>query len=336
MIGAFGVHNTKASRVQGKQSALSNIPRLWLETVGIMGLAILVIIAIQNSNTPSEAIPTIAVFAAAAFRILPSANRILGAIQRLRYASVVIDLMVRELSSDEAETVTRESPVTFNNVINLCSVSYAYPNTATQALSDISMTINKGESIGLIGASGGGKSTLVDVILGLLPPSSGGIFVDGMDIRDGMRGWTLQIGYVQQHIFLVDDTLRCNIALGKKEQDIDDALVSKAIIAAQLDSFVNTLPSGLNTIVGERGVRLSRGQRQRIGIARALYNNPPILVFDEATSALDGDTEIEVMDAIKSLKGSITMIIIAHRLSTVAHCDRVFRMTNGRLSETQL
>jgi ABC-type multidrug transport system fused ATPase/permease subunit len=213
----------------------------------------------------------------------------------------------------------------------LRNVSYTYPKASIPALSDISLTINKGESIGLVGTSGAGKSTLVDLILGLIKPSSGGIFVDNVDLNQGMRSWQNLIGYVQQSIFLTDDTLRKNIAFGLKDHEIDESLIRQAIKAAQLDIFVEQLPDGAETFVGERGIRLSGGQRQRIGIARALYSNPPVLVFDEATSALDNFTEAEVMESIKGLKGSRTMIIIAHRLSTIEHCDKVFKLEGGQL-----
>ena len=330
-IANYSLHNLNASLVERKQNALSQIPRLWLETIGVMGLTLLVIIALQHTDTPASVIPTIGLFAAAAFRILPSANRVLNSLQSLRYADIVVKLMLKELARTDEKKQPDTHTITFTEEIELRNVSYIYPNAESKSISDVCLSIGKGESIGLVGTSGAGKSTLVDLILGLLKPTSGAIYVDGKDINDGMRSWQDQIGYVQQSIFLSDDTLKRNIAFGLKDDDIDDELVKQAIKAAQLEQFLETLPNGVNTFVGERGIRLSGGQRQRIGIARALYHNPPVLVFDEATSALDNETEVEVMEAIKALKGTRTMIIIAHRLSTIEHCDKVYRLKNGNI-----
>jgi ATP-binding cassette, subfamily B, bacterial PglK len=328
-IANYSLHNLNASLVERKQNALSQIPRLWLETIGVMGLTLLVVIALQHTDTPATVIPTIGLFAAAAFRILPSANRVLNSLQSLRYADVVVKLMLKELAKDTEKEVAEKNSIAFDYKIELRNVSYVYPNAKTTSISDVCLAINKSESIGLVGTSGAGKSTLVDLILGLLKPTSGAIYVDGVDVATGMRSWQDKIGYVQQSIFLSDDTLKRNIAFGLKDEDIDDELIKQAIKASQLEQFIETLPNGVDTFVGERGIRLSGGQRQRIGIARALYHNPPVLVFDEATSALDNETEVEVMDAIKALKGTRTMIIIAHRLSTIEHCDKVYRLDNG-------
>lgn len=330
-IANYNLHNLNASLSERKQNALSNIPRLWLETIGVIGLTLLVIITLRHADTPASVIPTIGLFAAAAFRILPSANRVLISLQSLRYADAVIKLILKELAMRDQKKASETQIVTFTNSIELQNVSYIYPNAKAKSISDVCLSIKKGESVGLIGTSGAGKSTLVDLILGLLKPTSGVIYVDNIDINEGLRSWQDLIGYVQQSIFLSDDTLKKNIAFGLKDDEIDDELIEQAIKAAQLEWFLETLPNGLNTFVGERGIRLSGGQRQRIGIARALYHNPPVLVFDEATSALDSDTEIEVMSAIKALKGTRTMIIIAHRLSTIEHCDKVYRLNNGSI-----
>jgi ABC-type multidrug transport system fused ATPase/permease subunit len=193
------------------------------------------------------------------------------------------------------------------------------------------MTIPRGSSAGFIGGSGAGKSTLVDVVLGLLVPEHGAVIVDGHDIRGNMRGWQDQIGYVPQMIYLTDDTLRRNIAFGLPEDRINEGALHRAIRAAQLEEYVNSLSAGVNTMVGERGVQLSGGQRQRVGIARALYHDPSVLILDEATSALDSATERGVMDAVRALCGDKTLIVIAHRLSTVAQCDRIFRLEQSRL-----
>jgi len=331
-IQSYGEGTLNAASVERKQYALSNIPRLWLETVGVFGLTLLVVITLDHTSAPSDLIPIIGLFAAAAFRILPSANRVLSSLQSLRYSDAVISLILEEFNLQQEENRAKNKLIRLDKKLEMRNVSYTYPNDQQNTLFNISLTINKGECIGIIGASGAGKSTLVDVLLGLIKPSSGGIFIDDLDINEGIRGWQDLIGYVQQSIFLTDDTLRSNIAFGLKCDQIDDKLIMQAIKAAQLDSFVQSLPQGANTLVGERGVRLSGGQRQRIGIARALYHNPPLLVFDEATSALDNETEAGVMESIKSFKGNRTVIIIAHRLSTIEHCDKIFRLEGGRIS----
>jgi ABC-type multidrug transport system fused ATPase/permease subunit len=327
----YGKHTLNASQVERKQYALSNIPRLWLETVGVLGLTLLVVVALQKTASPSDIIPIIGLFAAAAFRVLPSASRILSSIQSLKYADAAIGLILKDFELKQDSSSQKDPSFKFNKQIELRNVSYSYPNASSHSLSSVSFAIQKGDSVGLIGTSGAGKSTLVDVLLGLISPSSGGVFVDGININESMRSWQNLIGYVQQSIFLTDDTLRRNIAFGLNDDEIDNGLVMQAVKAAQLEEFVQDLSEGINTYVGERGVRLSGGQRQRIGIARALYHNPPVLVFDEATSALDNETEAEVMESIQSLKGTRTMFIIAHRLSTIDHCDKVFKLERGQI-----
>ena len=242
----------------------------------------------------------------------------------------MIDVLHTELALATPEIADTHSSVTpFCAALGLNQVTYTYPGAAEPALKDISLTIKHGESVGFIGASGAGKSTLVDILLGLLTPNSGEVRVDGKNIQANLRNWQDQIGYVPQSIFLTDDTLRRNVAFGLPESQIDDTAITRAIQAAQLEEFVTSLPDGLETLVGERGIRLSGGQRQRIGIARALYHDPAVLVLDEATSALDIATEDGVMQAVTALQGSKTIIIVAHRLSTVTHCDRLYRLERG-------
>jgi len=305
---------------------------LWLELLAVIGLSILVVIIIMKGNSIDTLLPTVGLFAAAAFRLLPSANRILGAIQSIRYVSPVIDTIYSEfnLFSNEIKKEVNV-PLQFNNSISLDKVIYRYPETNSEALNDINIIIPHGASVGFVGGSGSGKSTLVDIILGLLSPVSGVLKVDGIDIQNNLRGWQDQIGYVPQSIFLTDDTLRRNVALGIDENQIDNDLVWKAICSSQLETFVNELPNKLETIVGERGERLSGGQLQRIGIARALYHEPSILVLDESTSALDTETENAVMDAIRALQGKKTIIIVAHRLTTIEHCDFLYRLEKGTI-----
>jgi ABC-type bacteriocin/lantibiotic exporter with double-glycine peptidase domain len=219
----------------------------------------------------------------------------------------------------------------FKREISLENVAFKYESSSVESLRGVSLIIPHGSTIGFIGTTGAGKSTLVDIILGLLTPVTGIVKVDGNDIQTNLRAWQNKIGYVPQSIFLTDDTLRRNIAFGISKNEIDETSIQRAIESAQLSDYVKSLPLGLDTIVGERGIRLSGGQRQRIGIARALYHDPSVLVLDEATSSLDNATEKSVMEAIKKLHGYKTIIIIAHRLSTVEHCDRIFKLEFGKI-----
>lgn len=334
-LAQFHAHTIKSARVWKLQGTLQHLPRLIFELLGVMGLVILVLCMLSQGYNMTSIVPTLGLFAAAAFRLMPSVNRVLFSVQALRYRLPVVNKLYEELnliSPEPANQQTSDSEV-FKNELCLIDVTYHYPASTLLALDGISINIRNGESVGFIGASGSGKSTMVDVILGLLAPSAGRVEVDGHDIQQRLRQWQDQIGYVPQSIYLTDDTLRRNVAFGLSNEQIDDLAVQRAIKAAQLEDYVSTLPIGLETVVGERGVRLSGGQRQRIGIARALYHDPPILVLDEATSSLDGITEKGVMEAVTALKGSKTIIVVAHRLSTVANCDRLFVLERGRLVE---
>ena len=329
----YRLHNVQSARVGQLHATLQQLPRLWLELLAVSGLAILVISMLAQNRALEAVLPTLGLFAAAAFRLMPSVNRVLGAIQSLRYGLPVIDILHTELNLSTLETAnTRTSSTPFRTTLELRQITYAYPEAAESALKDLSLTIQHGETIGFIGTSGAGKSTLVDILLGLLTPDAGEVWVDGVNIQENLRNWQDQIGYVPQSIFLTDDTLRNNVAFGLANEQIDDTAVWRAIRAAQLEEFVTSLPDGLETLVGERGIRLSGGQRQRIGIARSLYHDPAVLVLDEATSSLDTATEREVMQAVRTLHGNKTVLIVAHRLSTVEHCDRLYRLRHGRLA----
>jgi ABC-type multidrug transport system fused ATPase/permease subunit len=256
--------------------------------------------------------------------------------QQLRYGIPVGDMLYQELSlkAEPPGGGATGERLAFRRAIEVESLTFAYEGAPEHAIQDVSLRIAKGEAIGLIGASGSGKSTLIDLLLGLIQPQSGRITVDGQNIQARLRAWQNLIGYVPQTIYLTDDTLRRNIALGVPADKIDDAAVELALRAAQLGPWIASLPGGLDTQVGERGVRLSGGQRQRVGIARALYHNPEVLVLDEATSALDSATEKDVMEAVAALRGDKTIVMVAHRLSTLMQCDRLYRLDHGRLVET--
>lgn len=332
-LNRYSTHNQASARASTLQTTVQLVPRLWLELLAVVGLAILVISMLQQGRELAIIVPTLGLFTAAAFRLMPSVNRILGSVQSLRYGLPVINTLHEELKLARPEPprhLSSKNPL--QQSICLKNITYSYPNSSKPALSEASILIQKGESVGLIGPSGSGKSTLVDITLGLLTPASGTVSVDGKNIEENLRAWQDQIGYVSQTIYLTDDTLRRNVAFGLPNEQIDDAAVRSAIKDAQLEDFVAALPEGLDTLVGERGIRLSGGQRQRIGIARALYHNPSVLVLDEATSALDVVTEQGVIQAMKALRGSKTTLIVAHRLSTVDHCDRLYRLENGRIT----
>lgn len=328
----FNIHNTKSMQTAQYLEIFQKLPRLWLELLAVVGLTLLVFIMLNQGREISDIIPVMGIFAIAAFRLMPSVSRILVSLQALRYGLPAINDIYNDfqLDSSKAREFHNETEVTkMNKEIRLKGVSYSYPNTEGPAIFDINITIKQGESVGFIGTSGSGKSTLIDVILGLLTPDSGQVQIDKMNIQENLRLWQNQIGYVPQSIYLTDDTLRRNIAFGLPEELIDNEAIKNAISSAQLDEFVSSLANGLDTLVGERGVRLSGGQRQRIGIARALYHNPDVLVLDEATSALDTKTETKVMQDITALRGEKTIIIVAHRLSTVEHCDWVYKLDHG-------
>jgi len=329
----YEFHNAISCDVSSNQYTLQQLPRLWLELLAVFGLAILVTVMMSQNKQIDLILPILALFAASAFRLIPSINRIVSAIQAIRYASAVINNLYMEVRFADSlpyqPSLSTFEPLKFSQQIELQNIIFTYESASINALNEISFNVYKGECIGIMGASGSGKSTLADILLGLLTPASGRILVDGIDVGTNMMSWRKNIGYVSQTIYLVDDSLKRNIAFGVPDDEIDDQAVDRALRLAQLSEFVIELPNGLDTLVGERGVRLSGGQRQRVGLARALYNDPEILVLDEATSALDNATEKEVMSAINQLQGSKTIVIIAHRLSTLESCNRVFELSRG-------
>lgn len=326
------IHNSQSARVGQMQNTLGALPRLWLELLAVTGLAVLVVSMLAQNRDLNTIVPILGLFAAAAFRLMPSVNKVLAATQFIRYGRPVIGVLSEELKLVTPEPYRSSAgPRPLLDRLELRNVHFRYETAPAPALNGINLTIPRGQSVGFIGPTGSGKSTLVDVILGLLAPESGEVLVDGRDIQEDLRAWQDQIGYVAQAIYLTDDSLRRNIAFGLPDSDIDDVAIRRAIQAAQLNEFIGALPEGIETHVGERGIRLSGGQRQRIGIARALYHDPAVLVLDEATSALDIATERDFMRAIQSLRGTKTVLIVAHRLSTVEHCDRLYRLVQGRV-----
>ncbi len=330
-LNKFNIYNLEKANMSTKQNTLLMIPRFYLELLAVIGLAGLIVMMTLQNKTYEQVLPAIGIFVAAAFRMIPSVNRIMSALVNIRSAEPVINLLYNELSSFEANTTMQEleqSKIELEE-IEVNKLSFHYKGVKDLAVNNINFSIKRGMSVGIIGTSGSGKSTLIDLLLGLLDSTSGQIKINSFDIKEIKRSWQNIIGYVPQSIYLTDDSLKNNIAFGLRDEEINENQLILAIQAAQLDEFVNTLPEGLNTYVGERGVRLSGGQRQRIGIARALYHNPQVLVLDEATSALDSKTEQGVINAVNKLKGNKTLIIVAHRLSTINSCDILYRLENG-------
>jgi len=313
-----------------------------METIAVTGLLIIVLVLVIAGSDLTLLIPTLALFGAAIVRLRATVSRVVASMSMVRYSISAIDSLFDDLVLLQGQVNTKKvvgalrpprqaEVLRMREGLVLDGVTYAYPETEVPALQDIHLTVRKGTSIAFVGSTGSGKTTLVNVLLGLLKPQHGTITVDGTDIHANLRGWHANIGYIPQTIFLLDDSIRHNIAFGLLDDQIDDEKVARAIRAAQLQDFIDELDAGAETVVGERGVRLSGGQRQRIGLARALYHNPEVLIMDEATSSLDNHTESLVMQALEALKVGRTFIMIAHRLSTVRHCDRLYFMKDGRI-----
>ena len=326
-------HLGESIRINRIYNVILTLPRSFMEIITIVGLCLLVVSMVVRGRELADIVPILGLFAAAAFRVMPSINRLLMATQTLIFNRSIIASVYKDFLLDSPDSLSLKSETKFATQLELTDVSFKYPTAANASLQNVSLVVKRGEAVGFVGPSGAGKSTLVDVILGLFAPTSGIVKVDGQDVQQNLRNWQNQIGYVPQAIYLTDDTLRRNVAFGLNDENIDDNLVRNAIRLAQLEEFVATLPEKLETVVGERGVRLSGGQRQRIGIARALYHNPSVLVLDEATSSLDTPTEHGVMQAVQALQGSKTVLIVAHRLSTVEYCDRLYKIENARITE---
>jgi len=331
----YRTHSDLVARMMAKLMVFQQVPRLWLELAALIAICLLTIVMLWEGRDSSTLVPSLGLFAAAAFRLLPSANRLTQAYYNLQFSQSSVQMIHNDLSLPVPPlSAASANALPFRESLTLHNVVFRFPNAHAAALDGVTLTIPYGKSVGILGGSGAGKSTAVDILLGLLEPSSGKVMVDGVDIRTDLRGWQNLVGYVPQSIYLCDDSLRENIAFGVPPERIDEEALKRAIKGAMLEEFVAALPNGAATVVGERGVRLSGGQRQRIGIARALYHDPRVLVLDEATSALDSGTESEVMAAVNALHGAKTIVIVAHRLSTLEHCDMLYRLEHGRLVQS--
>ena len=326
-----------------KYNLFNSTPRLLIETVCIAGLVLYMMIVMLQGATVTEMLPQLTTFGLAAMRLIPSANRINNYLTSISYFEPffmgVSDHLQEEIHDEsmvyDVEAYQDKKQVEKLDVkkeIVLQDITYKYPNSEQLIFDHADMTIPVGAAVGIVGSSGSGKTTVVDILLGLLQLETGAIYADGMDVKKHYEEWLKNIGYIPQTIFMIDSTIRKNVAFGIADEEIDDERVWAVLKEAQLDEFVRSLPEGLDTGIGERGIRLSGGQRQRIGIARALFEDPEVLVLDEATSALDNDTEAAIMESINRLHGKKTLIIIAHRLQTIEKCDMVYRVENGKVS----
>ena len=336
------------ANVARNYAVLNNLPRLLIETIFMAAMFLFILLYMVRGGDVTVLVPQLTVFAMAAIRMLPGINRINTYLSEIAYAQPCLDYLYDNLNESMKKDVNGsvtgltgdkqpELPkLDLQDKIVLDHITYAYPNTEKNIFTDAHMEVKKGQSVGIMGPSGAGKSTIVDILLGLLHVQSGKITCDGMDIFDNYPAWLAKIGYIPQSIYLIDESIRDNIAFGIDADRIDDKRIWEVLEEAQLKEFVEELPEGLDTTIGDRGVRISGGQRQRLGIARALYHNPEILVFDEATSALDNDTEKAVMDAINSFHGRKTMVIIAHRLNTIAKCDVIYKVEDEKITETNI
>lgn len=320
-----------------RYSLYNNIPKLLIEAACVATMVGYMIWLVVTGVSTENMLTVFSTLAAAAFVLLPCVNRINNQINSIAYFEPffmgVSDNLQDEINGEKVDmsfATDEKEKLPVEKVIELKDITYAYPNTEKLIFDHADLTIPVGASVGIVGASGAGKSTVVDILLGLLEVRNGVVLADGIDTRTQYRKWLKNVGYIPQMIFMLDDTIRKNVAFGVPEEQIDEERLWEVLKEAQLDEFIRTLPEGLDTGIGERGIRLSGGQRQRIGIARALYNNPEVLILDEATSALDNDTEAAIMEAINRLHGRKTLIIIAHRLQTIEKCDLVYRVENGK------
>ncbi len=339
---------TESVELSKRYNIISAIPGRLIETLCMFAILTIVALKIIRGEDLSEIVPNLSAFAIAAIRLMPRTNSINGHINSITFNKPSLEALYEDLNESDREEAERQKEIEEkkkqNRKVNIGeernifarNITYTYPNKTEPVLKDVNVTVNAGESVGIVGVTGAGKTTLVDIILGLLKPQEGTVCYGALDIHEDYGEWQKHIGYIPQFIYLVDDTIRNNVALGVEEDKIDEDAIWRALENAQLADFVRSLEEGLDTIIGERGVRISGGQRQRIGIARALYYDPEILFFDEATSSLDNETEKAVMKSINELGAQKTMIIVAHRLTTLRGCDRIYKVEDGGVSETTI
>ncbi len=325
------------ARAYYQRAGIIEIPRMMLETLIVLIILLVVALSLTGGDSPQGLLVTLGVLAYAGFRILPALNRIVSSVTSFRFGVAAVRIVEEQLEVTKAPAPDggRSRVGEFNATLALEDVSFDYEGSAQRVLRSLSLDISVGSAIGIVGPTGSGKSTLLDIMTGLLEPSSGKVTVDGVDIRGDLAGWQNQIGFVPQNVFLLDDSLQQNIAIGVAAADVDQGRMAEVIEAAQLTNFVDALPEGLDAVVGERGVRISGGQRQRIAIARALYTAPSLLILDEGTSALDGETEAALMRALESYGAQMTVIMVAHRFSSLRFCEGIVVLEGGAISRLE-
>ena len=319
---------------------ITGLPRFSFEMLMVCTFSALILVMIGTKKEMTDIIQYLGTFAVASFRIVPGVSRVISSFQHIKYIEPSVKILLQEFDSKDNSYMKKNylpknlsTPLKFQKEINLTNLSFSYPIRKEFSLSKISMTVKKGDFIGIIGETGSGKSTLVNLLTGLLKPSEGKVEVDKLNINSNLEDWYKKIGYVPQSVYLTDDTIKKNIAFGLRESNIDNTLVKQAVEKASLGELIKNLSEGLETIVGEKGIRLSGGQQQRIGIARALYRDPEILILDEATSSLDQQTEKKIIESIQLLKRKKTLIIITHRLATIKDCDKIFFIDKGKITK---
>lgn len=340
-INKFNYVSEKYALSQRRYNWMIALPKPAMEFLCVGGLLGVVALRLKMGVDMETFVTKLSAFAVAAFRMLPSVNKITANLGSIVFSGPSVDAIYEDLKAVEDISFNddicsgKSEKLEINKEIIVKNLDFRYPNSTEYVLKNVNISIPKNKSVAFIGPSGAGKTTLADIILGVMKPTAGTVEADGVNVHDNLYRWHQSLGYIPQTIYLTDDTLKNNIAFGIMEEDIDEERLWNAVEMAQLKDFVESLPDMLETVVGEGGMRLSGGQRQRIGIARALYNNPEVLVLDEATSALDNDTESAVMEAVEHLSGNVTLIIIAHRLSTIKNCDYVYQVKDGKVEEVK-
>lgn len=339
----FFLHNYDVNRLEyakllRKQSTINAIPKLMIESMCMVSVLTMLGIEIVRGADVNAMLPTLSAFAVAAMRLMPSFNRISGYMNNIAYYEPALNYVYENINPQNMsgkvldERAVKAEAVSLEDKIEVKDLIFAYPETEKLIFNHADMEVPVGKSVGIVGPSGAGKTTIVDILLGLLEYQGGEILSDGRDIADNYPSWLEKIGYIPQSIYLMDSTIKENIAFGVPVDEIDESRIWTVLEEAQMKEFVEAQPDGLEAMIGERGIRISGGQRQRLGIARALYHNPELLIFDEATSALDNDTEAAIMEAIDSFHGRKTMIIIAHRLKTIENCDIIYEVSDGKIN----